>query len=210
MTDRPKIVYLANRNPSLSTVEFAARWRAHGQLAMSLPIWRNMWRYAQCQPVGIAGEVPPFDAIGLVWYRSLAALRSIALEPSLRQPLLDDELLTFSRHVREGALLTVETVVKPGPRTQHKLFLFSTSPDAGALAALVVADAVALVVSTPMDDEYTRSSTLPYRAVVESWYTDEAARDRAARDIRSRSATEPNAVAIAATERLLYNPTDRV
>jgi hypothetical protein len=74
MSDRPKLIYLARRHPSIEQASFAARWRQHGRLGMSLPRWRNIWRYAQCDalpwaasPMPLAGEC---DGVGLVWYRS--------------------------------------------------------------------------------------------------------------------------------------------
>lgn len=171
VTIEPKIIYLADRKVGLSDEAFAERWSEHGTLAMSLPIWRNMKRYAQCDPVALGGLPGICDGIGLVWYRSLEAMASIAAEPTLRQPLLDDELRTFSCHVREVAMLTEEEVLVPGPRGGWKLFVFDPGPQPPV--DLARGEGVrAATLSRLLSSDYTSSSRLPYRSVLEVWFAD--------------------------------------
>lgn len=173
VTIQPKIVYLADRRAGLTDRAFAEAWAEHGRLAMGLPIWRNMVRYAQCDPLALAGLAKPCDAIGLVWYRSLDAMAAIAREPALRQPLLDDELRTFSCPVREVAMLTHERVLLAGPPGGLKLFVFDPSehPSLGVAQGPGLRAASA---SRLLRDDYTSTSRLPYRSVLECWYEDEA------------------------------------
>jgi len=165
---RPKVIYLARRNKELSAEAFVERWKKHGQLAMSLPVWRNMWRYIHCDPIKVGQTSARWDGVGLVWYRSWEALASIAAETSLRQPLLDDELLTFSDHVRNTAILTEETVVRDGPETDHKMMVFySEDTDPSKLA---LASATRIVRNDRVKNEYTQQSLLTYRGVLEYWF----------------------------------------
>jgi hypothetical protein len=174
----PKIIYLADRRAGFSDAAFADKWSAHGRLAMSLPIWRNMTRYAQCDPVAVGALSKPCDAIGLVWCRSLDAMASIAVEPELRQPLLlDDELRTFACHVREVAMLTVEETLLEGPRNGWKLFLFD-SQDPPQLAVADSRGVRAVAVSRMLDSGYTAASRLPWRSVLECWFEDRESLER--------------------------------
>lgn len=175
---QPKIIYLADRRAGFSDAAFADKWSAHGRLAMSLPIWRNMTHYAQCDPLAVGPLSKPCDAIGLVWYRSLDAMASIAVEPELRQPLLDDELRTFACHVREVAMLTIEETLQEGPRGGWKLFQFD-SQDAPQLAVADSRGVRAVAVSRLLDSGYTAASRLPWRSVLECWFEDGESLERA-------------------------------
>lgn len=203
MTVRPKVIYLARRKSGLSMAAFRQRWLQHGRLAMSLPIWRNMWKYAQCDPLHPAGD---WDAIGLVWYRSWEALDSIARQPELRQPLLDDELETFSGYVRDSAVLTEEEVIKSGPETHHKLFAFV--PDGSGKSAeplLATDEAVRSVRSSAVSNAYTASTGLDYRFVVENWYASEDEAMRSAERFE-REFSSTGILVMPAHERPLYGP----
>lgn len=202
VTIEPKIIYLAGRKAGLSDEAFVDRWSAHGKLAMSLPIWRNMKRYAQCDPVAIGGLPKICDGIGLVWYRSLDAMASITAEPTLRQPLLDDELRTFSCQVREVAMLTEEEVLVPGPRGGWKLFVFD--PGSQLPVNLVGGEGVrAATASRLLSNDYTSSSRLPYRSVLEFWFADRRSLE-AASDAWLPTIRESGQVAAGAFERPLF------
>lgn len=69
-----RMIAVARRNPSLSRTEFARRWRAEaGKLgAEAIPDDVLGLAYAQLHPVA---DDPPYDAINLVWFDSLEALR---------------------------------------------------------------------------------------------------------------------------------------
>lgn len=206
---RPKTIYLAHMKPGFSPEAFTARWRQHGKLAMGLPIWRNMIKYMQCDPLPLSGNPPAYDAIGVVWYRSWDALNSIGKEPSLREPLLEDELKTFSKYVREGALLTEETLLRDGVPTQQKLFLFLLPEHAAHAAALAdISDAVRIVRSDVAVNEYTRTSALPYRQVFEYWVPSMAALESCAAAIRAQLAGADGHLLIASKELLLDGPVD--
>ena len=202
MNGRPKIIYLADRRTGLTDADFAARWAAHGRLAMGLPIWRNMAGYAQCDPLAIGGLPKPCDAIGLVWYHSLDAMASIAAEPALRQPLLDDELRTFSCHVREVAMLTTEETLLEGPRGGWKLFQFDRR-DEPVLELSRAPGVCCAAVSRLIASDYTATGRLPWRSVLECWFENRACLEHAV-SAHSDLLAGPGRMAAGAFERPLY------
>src|SRR5437016_5068498 len=65
-----KLIYLAKRKSGFTPMQFAARWRRHGALAMSLPMWRYMSGYAQADvlhPSPVPGTSEDYDGVGLLW-----------------------------------------------------------------------------------------------------------------------------------------------
>lgn len=205
MTVRPKVIYLADRSPNLSPEAFRPRWLEHGRLAMSLPIWASMWKYAQCDPIVAGNYSPACDAIGLVWYKSWQALDLLAQQPSLREPILADELETFSGPVRHRAMLTEEIVILEGPETDFKLFLFELEASTAAVAH-TNAGARRVVRSNTVSNAYTSATMLPYKSVLEIYYSDAQATNAAALSLDSTSSA--GNLVIGARERRLYGPVD--
>lgn len=124
-TPHPKLIYFAERHPSFDPAAFAARWRQHGALGMSLPRWRNILRYAQCDPVPLpAAGLEPLacDGVALVWYRS-EATRLAHIADRSGSVTKADEAETFARPVARFALLTDEIIFKQGKPRRHKLFV---------------------------------------------------------------------------------------
>ena len=124
-TPHPKLVYFAERHPALGPAEFVERWRRHGALGMSLPRWRNILRYAQCDPVPLprAGLEPlACDGVALVWYRS-EATRQAHIADRSGSVTKADEAETFARPVARFALLTDEVVFEPGEPRRRKQFI---------------------------------------------------------------------------------------
>jgi hypothetical protein len=178
-TGSPKVIYLARRNPRLDRAAFVRRWRQHGALAMRLPIWRNMRRYAHCDPLPQSGQVPrtcgDYDGIGLVWYRSWSAFDGIAAAPSLREELLRDELEVFDGYVRSFALVTQETALLDRGSGPVKLFTFLHDIAASRPCirhALEISTVLRLVRNDVVADDYAAQSRLPFRSVVETWFAD--------------------------------------
>lgn len=203
MLVRPKVIYLASRSPAVAPTDFPARWLEHGSLAMSLPIWRNMWKYAQCDPQTVDDTEPGCDAIGLVWYRSWSALESLAQNPELRQPLLVDEKLTFSGYIRDCALLSEERILSEGPETEHKLFLFLTDGFDAMITRILSSGAVRTVRNDRAANGYTATSTVNFPVVLEAWY---GKREEAVEAYRTLAALPDAPRIIAARERQLYGP----
>jgi hypothetical protein len=102
-----KLAYLAQRNPALSPEQFTRRWRQHGALAMSLPRWDSVGRYAQCDclpvPAGLSRASQEYDGIGIVWFTDANPGSSAD-----RERMRADERETFSAYVDEIALLLTE------------------------------------------------------------------------------------------------------
>ena len=140
----------------------------------------------------------------LVWYRSSEALESIAATPDLRQPLLDDELSTFSTYIRDTAILTEEVVVKSGPETSAKLFLFLA-----ATSGLPIDPVGAVrVVRSERIKTLTRTSALTASTVFEFWYDEVSAMNEAGQRMAAEIAAVDGASLIAASERTLFRSAD--
>ncbi|MCG8356970.1 MAG: EthD domain-containing protein [Kiloniellales bacterium] len=125
-TDRPKLIYFAERPKGLDREGFKARWRQHAQLGMSMKRWSNIFRYAHCDSLKAAGLGLPVgwcDGVAMVWYRSEEArLRHIS--DRVAAPLMKrDEQETFARPLREVSILTAEHVFQPSDDSPVKLFL---------------------------------------------------------------------------------------
>src|ERR1700722_5585109 len=96
MTERvePKQFYVARRNPSMSVAGFRANWPHHGELAMSLPLWSNIFRYTQGDTASVPGDIrarlvgfdDSFDGISTVYFDDPEAVANIPADPD--HPLL--------------------------------------------------------------------------------------------------------------------------
>ena len=118
---RPKLIYLARRNPALTKEGFVPRWRQHGALGMSMPRWKNIWRYAHCDVVSDSD----YDGVGIVWHRSAEARRAHREDQSSQAQMEADEVETFAELVRNFcALYEAHLVFDVGSATPLKLFRF--------------------------------------------------------------------------------------
>jgi hypothetical protein len=175
-----KIMYLAERKPGFSDEGFVARWRQHGALAMSLPMWSNSKRYVQAsvvRPAPVAEASDAYDCVGVLWMHEDGHLS----EPTAQhlqdvQTLAVDELETFAYPIAPVCMAVDETVLKAGdaPFTAYAFF-----KDAGGArrfavqaAARDAARRVALNVKSP---GIGRNLLLPYEAIVEVSAKDQVA-----------------------------------
>jgi hypothetical protein len=130
---QPKQFYLATRNPAMSRAEFRASWRRHGELAMQLPLWSNIWRYTQGDSAEVpratwerlSGSAQAADGIATVWFRDAEAVGRIPADPD-HAVLLADEDRIFERRVADTSLFTEETVERDVGGTMVKLVRFLT------------------------------------------------------------------------------------
>ena len=112
---RPKLIYFARRNPALDPAAFVARWQQHGRLGMSLPRWRNIWRYEQCDRMpGTSNDADDCDGVALVWYRDHASRLAHGADEAGRAIMRTDESKTFAEPVAQVSLLTDESIVVSG------------------------------------------------------------------------------------------------
>jgi hypothetical protein len=124
-TPHPKLLYFAERHSAFDRAQFRDRWRQHAVLGMSLPRWRNIERYAQCDAIGAPRAALPAldcDGVAMVWYRSEAA-RQAHVSDGAAPIMKRDELETFARPVARCAVLTDEVVFRQGAMARGKLFL---------------------------------------------------------------------------------------
>jgi hypothetical protein len=116
-----KLIYRAERHPDLDRIGFRERWRQHARLGMSQPRWRNIRRYAHCDPID---DRAPWDGVALLWYRDeTARLRHVG-DPSARAIMRADETETFARPVRAFSTLVTETPTVSSHTASYKLFVF--------------------------------------------------------------------------------------
>jgi hypothetical protein len=123
MAEPVKIMYFAPRPEGRSLEDFRARWRRHGDLGMSQPLWKHMYRYAQLDALapeesGVAGggtAEAEVGGIGEIWVRSDEELAEVFADPSAAA-MPPDEVKTFGRELGSLLLPTREHVlIEDGP-----------------------------------------------------------------------------------------------
>jgi hypothetical protein len=125
-----KTIYLAPRHPTFDRDVFIRRWRGHGGLAMSLPLWRHASRYVQCDVIprlesdlGLPQTSEDHWGLGIVWLRNVDALRAMTTDSTF-DTLYQDELEAFGEYVENFTLLTTEAMVRDAGSIQFKLTTF--------------------------------------------------------------------------------------
>jgi len=123
-----KCIYLVKRCADLTEQEFPRRWRQHAKLAATTRLNNYFTGLVQCSrersetwPIEVAQE---YDGVSLLDMRDRNATRDIWSEPEQGAILAPDELLTFSRLIRECMITTEERVSRPGPYTKSLLLRF--------------------------------------------------------------------------------------
>jgi hypothetical protein len=117
-----KCVYLANRHPRLTRVEFAERWKRHASIGGSLdPRIHEVaaLRYCLTEAPGelLPGASDEHDGVALL------GLRSVLSTPAMASLMVDnevayaDELRTFERPVQDVTLLTASELLVAGDET---------------------------------------------------------------------------------------------
>jgi hypothetical protein len=112
---RPKLIYFAERHPSFDRDGFRQRWRRHGRLGASLPRWKNVARYAQCDRIdgGLEGTEIDCDGVATVLFHSEATRLAHIADPD-GAITKADEAETFARPVRSFSVLTEPNDVLQG------------------------------------------------------------------------------------------------
>jgi hypothetical protein len=135
-----KTIYLAPRHPIFDRDVFIRRWRGHGELAMSLPLWRHASRYSQCDVIprlesdlGLPQTSEDHWGLGIVWLRSVDALRAMTTDSTF-ETLYQDEMEAFGEYVENFTLLATEAILRDAGSIQFKLTTFfslaaETDPD---------------------------------------------------------------------------------
>jgi hypothetical protein len=194
-----KCIYLVKRSPSLTEEEFPRRWRQHAKLAATTRLNNYFTGVVQCSREWEADALPnatrDYDGVSLLDMRDRNATRDIWDEPEQGAILAPDELLTFSRLIRECMITTEEQVTREGPYTGVLLLRFlrrarSLSPDrflarwrdtqsraelAGESSDLVRRAVSNVVIDPPPPD-------FPFDLITELWFDDLDAARRYARD----------------------------
>jgi hypothetical protein len=101
MSDKPiKVLAAVMRPAGVEPEDFRARWRQHADFAMSLPLWRNVLGYSQCDAIdaeraGFTGTAldpmlrAGYAGISIMRFAALDALTRFREDPS-HERLLED------------------------------------------------------------------------------------------------------------------------
>jgi hypothetical protein len=169
-----KLIYLAHRKPGFTPDEFVCRWRRHGALGMSQPLWRFARGYVQCEPIRpapLAGASQDYDAIAcyMVDDAMLTGMTDDDMPGAIA--MAEDELETFSRPIPEDCLWVEAEAIKPGILGGITAFLFFKDSAAARACAEACADKDSLdrVILNTADSgaRGLQANTLPYGAVLE-------------------------------------------
>ncbi|MFK0206288.1 hypothetical protein [Agrobacterium sp. NPDC090283] len=205
----PKLIYLISKKPSLTAAEFAARWRAHGDLATRNPRWRHVALYSQCDVVDDVRH----DGVGVVWYKSFAARAEGLAETTSQQIMEADEREIFSSLTSEVSFISEEPADFQHPDARAKVFRFVSketefgdSRDVGLMGDSI-ASSIRWVWNTVIDKEPALRGPRLWAGVEEwSFLTIDEALE--ARDVLVRSGVERDgAQVMAAVVNWLYPKT---
>lgn len=178
MTIYPKLLYLARRNPSLDPDSFVPRWRQHGALGMSMPRWKNVWRYAHCDVIhdsGIENASDAYDGVGIVWHHSFEHRRAHQQDTSSQAMMEEDERVTFSGRLADSAASYDEHVIfEPVRGARYKLWRLHaiSGDDLPALAegaAMALARDVSAERLKPLVKGYVQNLRTPLEADAKFW-----------------------------------------
>jgi len=169
-----KLIYLAQRKPGFSFDEFVCRWRRHGALGMSLPLWRFALGYVQAEAVrssSLDAASDDYDAVCCYMVQDEMFDRMTAEDMPGAAAMAADELETFSGPIPEVALWVSEEHIRPGPLGGFTAYLFCRDADNAAAITRQVADTATLdrVILNRRNDNACgpQANTLPFAAVVE-------------------------------------------
>jgi hypothetical protein len=172
-----KNIYFAKGNEGLGS-GWLRRWRRHGALAMSLPLWKAINKYSQCDSLPAR---PSFAAdhgyrgIGIVWFNRQAGLADLD-DPRGAEILMADELEVFGEFVGNFSLITEETVIREAYDAPIKLLLAvekrtdvtpARTHEYGQCLAREFSSLRRVAVNDAIVDEYTTNSCIDLAAVIE-------------------------------------------
>lgn len=224
---RPKLMYLARRNPALSREQFTPRWRQHGALGMSMPRWKNIWRYVHCDVLPEFGE--DYDGVGIVWHKSPESRRAHREDTSSQGAMEADEVQTFDQLVVNFCALMEEITVRQPQRAAHtKLIRFANRQrdvarddfitDAATHAEKLLASSLGqsvrgFVQNHAQPTETGRPWGLGYDYIEELWFDSTSDAARARKELRGVlpglcDGREPTVVLT--NEVVLYDLSDRI
>ena len=127
-----KNFYLARRSGKLSATQFTRRWRRHGELAMTLPLWRFASGYEHCDVIALPdaeGSASAlvwsheWDGVGIVHFATASDMESLSTDPDFPE-LLADEQHVFREPVAETAVMTIEQQYRQRPGVAAKVIAF--------------------------------------------------------------------------------------
>jgi len=171
-----KYLYLTKRKPGFTPDAFTIRWRKHGALGMSMPLWHHSLLYVQAEvirPLPVPGASDDYDGIAYIVTNDEAFAAETTPEDKVSaETLLNDELETFAGPIPPVMLFLTEEILKkgePGGVTAFLFFIDGRKAKPIAERYQKCRDANRVVLNNRRDDLQIPpfKSVLPYRAVVE-------------------------------------------
>jgi hypothetical protein len=128
----PKQIYITRRKPSYTAEQWGPRWRQHGRFVRSLALWSQIRHYEQCRALSPDAAAPAnfeglaqglYDGVGMVWFRSFAAVGAALSDPSVHS-VFEDEKDVFDDPIADTSLFTREVVFRDTGATRVKFVAF--------------------------------------------------------------------------------------
>jgi hypothetical protein len=176
-----KNIYFAKKNPHLVEA-WRPRWRRHAALAMTLPLWKTVCKYSQCDPIVSLSHLPAsahgYNGIGVVWMRGEPGFTDTGPADGV-EILIQDEQEVFAGIVGDFSLITQETVLREDHESPVKIFVLAPSIMKNAEARLfdygdtllnnshISAYVKRLAVNIAIADDFTTNSCIDYAGVIE-------------------------------------------
>ena len=166
-----KLIYLAKRKADYSPMQFAARWRKHGSLAMSLPFFKHFSGYVQADvvhPSPLPGAAEDYDGIGMLWAPSEEFWRDPSPEDlSGVEAMLEDEKETFAGPIPQVSLMVDEEIARHTGEGRTTAYLYFKNSDrarklTGKLVKILDGGIEAIVLNTGKDLTAFAEPELPY------------------------------------------------
>jgi hypothetical protein len=120
-----KHIYLANRNPRLTSREFADRWRQPSRMGEMLDLAEvAALRYClACEPASIlSSATDEYDGIALLALRSLPSIPVVDRLLATNEVAYADELRTFARPVEDVSWYVASELLVAGHETDVVVF----------------------------------------------------------------------------------------
>jgi uncharacterized protein (TIGR02118 family) len=184
-----KLYGLIPKRTDISDEQFHAHWAStHKELALRI---RALRQYVQSHRVrGEVASLPSsiYEGIAEVWLDDVGAAVGLAEDPDYTENAKLDEpnFIDVDRHgvivAREHVIDAGPPIAKDAPGVKAMLLLRRR---AGAFTAppTRLADGLAgaerIVLAVPLDESYADGATPPYDAVLEAWFADADAFERA-------------------------------
>jgi uncharacterized protein (TIGR02118 family) len=186
-----KFFSLIPKRPDISDEQFHAHWRGpHAELALRLAAMRRYVQSHRVRPDLTGLPAAPYEGIAAAWFDDLASADSMATDPNYIQYVQPDEQ-NFVDLPHLAFVATREEVLTDGaePAKAKAMLLFgggrAAGPEAAERAAAAAVGVRRATISRAVDEAYADDASPAYDAVLELWWPDRDALERAWPQVRT-------------------------